>query len=329
MKALVLNNYGLPPELQEVPKPTPAAGEVLIKVKASGLNPLDLKIMAGQAAHAQTKLPAIPGIDASGIVEAVGEGVSEFSPGDEVYGMVGGVGGHPGSLAEYVVTDARGLARKPARLPFHDAAAIPLIFITAWEAIVDRANVQAGQKLLIHGGAGGVGHIAAQIARARGAEVYATVRGHHFGQIKGYGAIPIDFTTTPVDDYVNEWTGGEGFDVILDNVGGKTLDDSFRAVRRYTGHVVSILGWGTHSLAPLSFRGATYSGIFTLYPLLSGVGRAHHGEALRSATTLIDAGKLIPMVSPSLYNLETAMDGYREIEAGAPKGKVVVDLTAE
>jgi len=326
MKALILNNYGGPLTLQELETPVPAAGEVLVKIKAAGLNPLDLKIMAGEAGHAETKLPAVIGIDMSGIVEAVGPGVTSFSRGDEVYGMIGGVGGHQGSLAGYVAADEKLLAHKPRNLSFHDAAAVPLIFITAWEGLVDRAGVSRGQKVLIQGGAGGVGHLAAQIARARGAEVFATVRGHQFDQIKGYGAVPIDHTASRFETYIDEYTGGAGFDVVFDNIGGKTLDESFRVVKRYTGHVVSILGWGTHNLAPLSFRGATYSGVFTLYPLLSGHGREHHGEILREAAGLISSGLVRPRVSPAVYGLETVMDAYREVAEGAKAGKVVVEV---
>ena len=134
--------------------------------------------------------------------------------------------------------------------------------------------------MLVHGGAGGVGHVAVQLALARGATVFATGSGESLDIIAELGAEPIDYRTTPTEAYVASATGGEGFDVIFDTVGGATLDASFAAVRTYTGHVVSILGWGKHSLAPLSFRGATYSGVFTLLPLLTGRGRAHHGEIL-------------------------------------------------
>ncbi len=147
------------------------------------------------------------GIDVSGVVETVGDGVTAFKPGDEVFGMIGGVGENPGSLAEYVAADSRLLALKPGDLSFHEAAAVPLIFITAWEALVDRANVRKGQKVLIHGGAGGVGHIAVQIAKARGADVFATVSKRHFDRIKDYGAVPIDYAATPLEEYVDEYTG--------------------------------------------------------------------------------------------------------------------------
>jgi NADPH2:quinone reductase len=325
MKALVLNNFGVAPVLQTVDTPVPQAGQVLVKIKGSGLNPLDVKIMAGEAKHAQTTLPAILGVDGSGIVEAVGEGVTSFKPGDEVYGLVGGVGGNQGTQAEYLAADARLLALKPKNLSFHEAAAVPLIFITAWEGLVDHANVQKGQKVLIHGGAGGVGHIAVQIAKARGAEVFATVRKSQFDLIKSYGATPIDYTETKVEDYVKEYTGGEGFDVIFDNVGGQTLDDSFTAIKNY-GHVVTIIGRGTHNLAPLALRAGSYSGVFTLIPLITGKNRAHHGDIMRQATELIEAGVVKPIVSPAVYSLATAMDAYNEFKNNKEKGKVVIDI---
>jgi len=121
-------------------------------------------------------------------------------------------------------------------------------------------------------------------------------------------------------------TGGEGFDVVYDTVGGATLDASFRAARTYGGHVVSALGWGTHSLAPLSFRAATYSGVFTLLPMLSGKGRANHGRILREATRLIEAGKLVPLMDARRFDLDTALAAHQEVEAGRARGKIVVDV---
>jgi NADPH:quinone reductase len=326
MKALILENFSTPYQLKEVSKPIAGKGQVLVKIKASGVNPLDMKIKSGQAAHAQVKLPAILGIDMAGVVEAIGEGVKAFKPGDEVYGMTGGVGGVQGSLAEYAAVDADLLAIKPKKLSMREAAALPLIFITAWEGLVDRANVSAGKTVLVHGGAGGVGHIAIQIAKARGAEVYSTVDPSKNELIKSYGAIPIDYTKLTVDDYVQEFTHGQGFDIVFDTLGGASLDASFKAAKQYTGHVISILGWGSHSLAPLSFRGATYSGVFTLYPLISGKGRAHHGEILNQAAKLTDAGKLIPHTNPHLYNTSTVEEAYVDIEQGRAKGKVVIDI---
>src|ERR1700736_2310579 len=174
MRAAVLDAPGAPFRLTEIERPVPGAGKVLVRIKASGVNPLDLKIQAGQAAHARQTLPAVLGIDLAGILEAVGPGVTGFRRGDEVFGMTGSVGGLQGSLAQYAAVDADLLAPKPASLSMREAAALPLIVITAWEGLVDRAAVQAGQKVLVHGGAGGVGHVAIQIARAYGADVFAT-----------------------------------------------------------------------------------------------------------------------------------------------------------
>jgi len=250
----------------DVPCPIPSAGHVLVRVHASGVNPLDTKIRAGQAAHAKHALPAVLGLDMAGVIEEVGPGVTAWRSGDEVYGMVGGVGGLQGTLAEFVVANADLLALKPKSLSMHDAAALPLVSITAWEGIVDRATVHGGQRVLVHAGAGGVGYIAVQLAKAFGAHVFATVSEDKRHVVEELGAIPIDYRTVSVEEYVALHTAGEGFDVIYDTVGGATIDASFIAVKRYTGRVVSCLGWSSHSLAPLSFRGATYSGVFTLLP---------------------------------------------------------------
>jgi len=324
MNALVLDEFGTEPALRAVPRPTPGPGQILVRVAASGVNPLDIKIKAGAAAHARVTPPMILGIDLAGVVAGLGPGADRFAVGDEVYGMTGGVGDNPGSLAEYAAVDQDLLALKPKRLSMTEAAALPLAAITAWEGLVDRAATRAGHLVLVHGGAGGVGHLAVQLAQARGATVFATGTGPSLDTIARLGATPIDYRATPTEEYVASATGGEGFDVIFDAVGGATLDASFAAARVYTGHVVSILGWGSHSLAPLSFRGATYSGVFTLLPLLTGCGRAHHGEILAEVAALADAGQLTPIVDPAGYDLTTAAAAHRSVESGSRRGKVVV-----
>jgi NADPH2:quinone reductase len=326
MKALVLESFNAPYQLKDVEKPIALEGQVLVKIKASGVNPLDVKIIVGQAGHAKAKLPAILGIDMAGVVEALGEGVTNFKIGDEVYGMTGGINGVQGSLAQYAVVDADLLAIKPKNISMREAAALPLVFITAWEGLVDRANISAGKTVLIHGGAGGIGHVAVQIAKANGAKVFSTVDPSKNELMQQYGVTPIDYTKLSVDEYINEYTQGEGFDIIYDTVGGTTLDASFKAVKQYSGHVLSALGWGTHSIAPLSFKGATYSGVFTLYPLISGKGRAHHGEILREATKLVEAGKVIPMVDPVTYTMDRIADAYNAITDKTNNGKVIIDI---
>ncbi|MGW1421660.1 zinc-dependent alcohol dehydrogenase family protein [Bradyrhizobium manausense] len=324
MRASVLETHNAPLRLSTISMPEIGPREVLVHVRASGVNPLDTKIHAGTAAHARHPLPAIPGIDLAGVVEQTGREVSRFKAGDEVYGMTGGVGGVQGSLAEFAAVDADLLALKPANLSMREAAALPLIFITAWEGLIDRAALKEGQKVLIHGGAGGVGHVAIQIARAIGADVFATGSLAQRATIERFGATFID-RDTAVEAYVADHTGGRGFDVVYDTVGGKVLDLSFAAVRRF-GHVVSALGWGTHALAPLSFRAATYSGVFTLLPLLSGEGRAHHGEIMAEATRLAEAGKLLPLLDARRFTMESVGEAYALIRAHAAKGKLVVDI---
>jgi NADPH:quinone reductase len=326
MRALVLKSYNSDFDQTLIEKPEAAAGQVLVRIKASGVNPLDTKIRRGEAGHGKQPVPAILGLDMAGVVESVGSGVSGFKVGDEVYGLTGGVGGLQGSLAEFAAVDADLLAKKPKNLSMREAAALPLSFITAWEGLVDRADVHAGARVLIQAGAGGVGHVAVQIARAFGADVFATVSAEKREFAERFGAKAIDYRSSTVEEYVAACTGGEGFDVVYDTVGGATLDASFKAVKVYTGHVVSCLGWGTHALAPLSFRGATYSGVFTLLPMLTGKGRAHHGEIMREATKLVEEGKLVPLVDPRRFTFDTAMEAHRAVEDGTAVGKIVVDV---
>ncbi|EGY01399.1 alcohol dehydrogenase zinc-binding domain protein [Nitrospirillum viridazoti Y2] len=325
MKAAIVETQNGPFRITDIARPEPAAGQVLVRIQASGVNPLDTKIRAGAAAHARHPLPAILGLDLAGVVEAVGPAVTAFRPGDEVYGMTGGVGGLQGSLAQYAAVDANLLAPKPANLTMREAAALPLVAITAWEGLVDRAKVRPGQTLLVQGGAGGVGHMVVQIGRALGAEVYATASAEDAGYVRGLGATPIDYAAETVADYVGRLTGGKGFELVYDTNGGAVLDASFQAVARF-GHVVSALGWGSHALAPLSFKGATYSGVFTLAPLLTGVDRAHHGELLKEVAALVEAGKLLPRLDPRTYTLDTAADAHAAITDRSAKGKIVVSI---
>jgi NADPH:quinone reductase len=298
--------------------------EVLVKITASGVNPLDIKIRMAQAGHAQHPLPAVLGLDMAGTVEEIGAHVNRFKPGDEVFGMVGGVGGLQGTLAEFIVADADLLALKPKSLSMRQAAALPLATITSWEALVDRAHVRSGDTVLVHAGAGGLGYTAIQLAKSRGARVFATVSAEKKSVVEDLGAMPIDYRNVPVERYVANLTDGKGFDIVFDTLGGSTLDNSFNAIKRYTGRVVSAMGWGTHQLAPLSFRGASYSGVFTLHPMLTCEGRAHHGEILEKVAELADSGSLFPLLYPERMSFAEIDRAYAEVERSA-LGKVVLE----
>jgi NADPH2:quinone reductase len=324
MKAYVVESAGGPFRAVEIPTPQPASDQVLVKVCASGVNPLDTKIRAGEGGHAKQPLPAVLGMDMAGVVVTVGAGVTAFRPGDEVFGMVGGVGGLQGTLAEFVLADAALLARKPKTLTMRQSAALPLVAITAWEGLVDRADVHAGQTVLVHAGAGGVGYAAVQIALSHGAKVFATVSDDKRSIVEAVGAIAID-RDAAVDDYVAEHTDGEGFDIVYDTLGGAVLDASFEAVKRYTGHVVSCLGWGSHSLAPLSFRAATYSGVFTLLPLLTGIGRPNHGHILQKAAEFAERDQLMPLLAEQQFGPDDIASAFDTVAKGS-RGKVVLEF---
>jgi NADPH2:quinone reductase len=323
MRAAIVVAPEAPFQTMDMPRPEAGPGQVLVRILASGTNPLDTKIHAGTAAHARHPLPAILGMDLAGVVVAVGAGVSRFKVDDEVFGMTGGVGGVQGTLAQYAAVDADLLAHKPARLSMRQVAAMPLLVITAWQGLVDRMAIAAGQTVLIQGGAGGVGHIAIQIAVAFGATVFATGSVQQRGIIEQYGATSID-RDEAVADYVGRLTGELGFDCVYDTAGGIALDASFSAVRRY-GHVASCLGWGTHALAPLSFKGASYSGVFTLLPLLSGQGGRRHGEILEAASKLADDGLLAPRLNPTHYGFADLDNAYRLVREGSVMGKIVIE----
>src|SRR5262245_37363872 len=308
-----------------LPRPIPAGDQVLVRIHAAGINPLDTKIRDGSAAHARQPLPAILGLDMAGIVEAVGPDVTGFREGDEVYGMVGGVGGLQGTLSQYIVVNADLIALRPQSLTMREAAALPLIMITAWQGLVDQAHVRKGQRVLVHAGAGGVGHIAVQLAKSFGADVFATVSPEKEHIVRRLGAVSIDYHSLSTAEYVALHTEGQGFNIVYDTVGGATIDAAFEAISPYTGHVVSCLGWSTHSLAPLSFRNATYSGVFTLTPLLTGVGESRLGGILTEAARLVDDGKLKPLLSERRFLPAELEAAFSFVKSGSG-GKVVVEI---
>lgn len=324
MKVVLLENHGNEFHVTDLPRPIPGKGEVLVRIAASGVNPLDTKIRSGNAAHAKHPLPAILGIDLAGTVEQLGPDVSSFKVGDEVYGMAGGVGGIQGSLAQYAAVDARLLARKPSNLSMREAAALPLTFITAWEGLIDRINLQAGKKVLVIG-AGGVGQSVIQIARSRGADVYAVDSAAKATLIRNLGATPIDYNSQTPDEYLEIYTGKKGFDVVYDTIGGAGLDTAFAVVAR-NGHVTSCLGWGSHALAPLSFKAATYSGVFTLLPLQTAEDRARHGAILREATKLAESGQLSVRLYPHEFNMHEVFEAHQIVEKGKADGKLVINI---
>ena len=312
-------------EAATLPDPAPGPGEVLVQIVASSVNPADYKLRQAGPPIAPA-LPAVLGCDAAGRVLAVGDGVEGFAPEDEVYGCVGGVRGVPGCYAEMIAADARLLAPKPASLTLREAAALPLVTITAWEGL-DRAGVRAGQSVLVHGGAGGVGHVAIQLAKARGAVVSTTVSSEEKAAlVRSLGADhTIDYRNETVDDYVARLTGGRGFDVVYDATGGSDIAASFQAAR-LNGQVVTIVSMYEADLTPMHIKGLTLHVVFMLIPMLHDVDRAEHGRILREAAALADAGRLRPHLDPRRFDLASVADAHRHLEGGQAVGKVVIDV---
>lgn len=327
MKAYVIRRFGDPDvfEAMEVPRPEAGEGQVVIRVAASSVNPIDTKIRSG-AVRVGPELPAVLHGDVAGTIEAIGEGVEGLAAGDEVYACAGGVAGHPGALADYMVADAALVAPKPKSLSPVDAAVLPLVSITAWEALIDKADVQPGQRVLIHGGTGGVGHVGVQLAKWRGATVCATCGSEEkMAAAKALGAdAVIHYKTTPVQDYVAQYTDGRGFDVVFDTVGGEVLDQSVQAAR-LNGTVVNIAGRGTIDLPAAFMKAVSLHLVMMLIPLLHGIGREHHGKILRDIARIVDDGKLKPLIDAKRFSFEEAGEAHRRLESGEGKGKVSLE----
>ena len=328
MKAMVLNQYGDKAEFQpaDIQKPAPTPGHVVVRIEAVSVNTVDTMIrQMGKDLPISPDLPAVLGMDFAGTVEAVGEGVTAFAPGDEVYGCAGGLADLQGALAEYMTADARLIARKPKTVSMRAAAALPLVGITAYEGL-QRANVQAGQKVLVHGGAGGVGHVAVQIAKHLGADVYATGTGDaQIAVIEGYGATAIDFRAETVAEYVEKHTGGEGFDVIFDSVGGANLTNSFDAAA-LNGHVATTVFLVELDLTPAHFKGLSLHVVFMLIPMLHDHKREQHGAILAKLSEIVDAGALHPLLDDTRFALADVGKAYDRLTSGQAIGKVVVKV---
>jgi len=326
MKAMLIREYGEKAnfEAAEVEKPNVSAGQVLVKIAASSVNTVDTMIRnMGEELPLSPETPAILGMDFAGTIEAVGDGVSEFSVGDEVYGCAGGLADLPGTLAEYISADARLIAKKPVNLSMEEAAALPLVGITAYEGLM-RAGIQEGQKVLVHGGSGGVGHVALQLAKYFGAEVYSTGGGDkQLALIEQLGGTPINYKTESVADYVEKHTEGAGFDVVFDSVGAANLTNSFEAAA-LNGQIATTVSMVELDLTPAHFKGLSLHVVFMLIPMLHNHKREEHGHILRELAKIAEAGSLKPILDEERFTLEQAGAAHARLESGKGMGKVVI-----
>ena len=304
MKAVVLKSFGGPEafELQELPKPVPQAGQVLVRVHATSINPLDYQVRRGDYPDL-VPLPAITGHDVSGVVEAIGPGVTAFAPGDEVW-YTPQIFDGPGSYAEYHVAAESIVGKKPPSLTHLEAASLTLVGGTAWEALVVRAGLRVGESILIHGGAGGVGHVAIQLAKAIGAKVYTTAREANFEFARRMGAdVVIDYEKEDYAAAVLRETGGRGVDVVFDTIGGDTLSRSADVLAQL-GSVVSIVDIAQpQNLLQAWGKNASYHFVFT---------RQHRGK-LDELSALIERGQLRPHVG-AVYSLADIAQAHARLE---------------
>ncbi|MCJ8168081.1 zinc-dependent alcohol dehydrogenase family protein [Atopomonas sediminilitoris] len=329
MKAMILNRYGDNAEFQstELAKPAVSAGHVLVRVAASSVNTVDTMIrrMGQEQLPLAPNLPAVLGMDFAGTVAAVGDGVTAFAVGDEVFGCAGGLADLQGALAEYMLADARLLAHKPRNLSMREAAALPLVGITAYEGL-QRAQVKAGQRVLVHGGTGGVGHVAVQLAKHFGAEVFSTCSGDAARNIvEGYGATAIDYQRESVADYVAQHTQGAGFEVVFDSVGGANMSHSFTAAA-LNGQVASTVAMLNIDLTPAHFKGLSLHVVFMLIPMLHNHQREAHGAILTELSKIAEAGALKPLLDTQRFSLDNVGDAYQRLSSGQAIGKVVVEV---
>ena len=325
MKAVKINKYGGPEVFQivETPQPKVVPGHVLIRVQASSVNPIDTVIRRGLAPDLTPEGQVLHG-DVAGIVEEVGDGVQHLHTGEPVYACAGGVRGLGGALAEYMLADANLVQRRPSSLTATEAAALPLVSITAWEALVERAAIVPGQTVLVHAGAGGVGHIGIQLAKSIGCRVWTTVSSEQKGKLAlelGADGV-IDYRTESVQDYVARCTQGQGFDVVFNTVGDRVIGDSFQAAA--VGGAVTTVTCAAQDYSLLSEKALSLHMVLMLLPLLSGHGRARHGAILRELATLVDAGKVHPLLDPHQFGFSEVGKAHEYLESGAAVGKVVL-----
>jgi NADPH:quinone reductase-like Zn-dependent oxidoreductase len=311
MKALVIHEYGGPEVLkyEDIARPEPKDDQLLVRVIAAGVNPVDASIRSGKYAKLfGTKLLFTPGFDVAGIVEKTGAKITKFKSGEAVYAMLDLKDG--GGYAEYAIATEIGAARKPNSLTYVETAAVPGVALTAWQALVDTAKLSAGQTVLIHGGSGGVGTFAIQIAKARGAKVIATASTANQDLLKQLGAdVPVDYTKQKFEDIAKD------VDVVLDSVGKDTLARSYAVVKK-GGIIVSIVA--RPDQAELDQHGIR-GGFVSVEP---------NSKELAEIGKLIDDKKIKVIVSQT-FPLSEAMKAQEQVATGHTRGKIVLKVCDE
>lgn len=336
MQAIVMTEPGGPEvlQLQEIPDPEiTTATQILVRLKAAGVNPIDTKLRSRGTFYPDHK-PSVLGCDGAGVVEAVGIEVEEFAVGDEVYFCDGGLGAAAtGNYAELTIVDEKFVTHKPTSIGFPKAAAAPLVLITAWESLYDRGRLQPGQQVLIHAGAGGVGHVAIQLAKLQGAEVVTTVGStEHAAFVQELGAdLVINYKEEDFVESVLNWTHGEGVDLAFDTVGKDTFFQTVYAVRTY-GDLVTLLepDFSIGNLKNARAKNLRISLELMLTPMLQNRqdDQLDQTKILQQCARLINEDKLNICLNQT-FPLAEAAAAHQLLEAGGMKGKLALVMNDE
>jgi len=339
MRAIVMSEPGTPEvlRLQEIARPEISeSNQILVRLMAAGINPIDTKLRE-RGLYFPEGLPALLGCDGAGIVEAVGDDVTRFQAGDQVYYCYGGLGkkigdSSIGNYAEYAVVDEAYVAIKPAALGFDEAAAAPLVLITAWEALFDRACIQSGQKVFIHAGAGGVGHVAIQLAKIAGCDVATTVSSDEKAAfVRELGAdMVINYKKEDVAAALLTWTDGAGVNIAFDTVGGDAFNQLVPAMAHYSDLVTILQVPDDADWKSLRLKNVRVSQELMLSPMVYDLREAaeHQSDILEQCAQFFEENQLSVFISDVLP-LEDAAKAHRMIEAGGTTGKIVLDLSGE
>ncbi len=328
MKAILMTATGNPDVLQykDIPEPRiESPSHIKVKLAGAGVNPIDTKIRRNGVFY-DKPLPAVLGCDGAGTVVEIGDAVTRFNVGDKVWYCHGGLGREQGNYAEYNVLDERWASLMPATLSFTEAAVLPLVLITAWNGLYDKGNLQKGQTALIHAGAGGVGHVAIQLAKIKGAKVITTVNNDAKADfVKELGADEIIlYSREDVVNSVLDLTDGKGADLVFDTVGPSVFKESIRATAHF-GRIITLLGLDNIDLTEARMRNLLIGFELMLTPMLRDLDDARHKhvQLLQQCADWIDKGLLKPHVS-QVFPLYEATQAHRNIEEGHTTGKIVL-----
>lgn len=331
MRAIVCNGTGGTEVLEErqVSLPWPRGdGDVLVRLKAAALNPAD-GFFRALGPYIESDNPLVLGHDGAGVVEAVGAGVARFRPDDRVCFCNGGIGGHPGTYAEFAVVPESQLVGIPDHVDFHSAAALPLVTITCWESLYDRANLRAGEHALIHAGAGGTGHMAVQLASLRDAHVATTVSNDEKAEfVRKLGAVrPIFYRSDNFVEEARAWTDGRGVDVALDNVGAEAMQSTFRAMAPY-GRVVTLMGTPSDDADETAYvQNLTIHNVMMLTPMILGLQNRLDAQAriVEQGMALLSNGDLKIHIAER-FDLADMRAAHARLDAGGTIGKIVIHI---